>query len=132
MQLYFDESGTFAIPHTSETHAVGIVVGMDIPEADEAKVFSRYQYFLNSLAPSALKNGEPKGNLLSAESLRRVAEMLDGCTGVLLATTLLELISLAGGGAERAKESMVKELQVTATQCVHQTMRDQMQLLSRQ
>jgi hypothetical protein len=132
MKFHFDESGTFAVPSAADQHAVGIVVGVDIPEADENEVFSRYEHFIGGLSKSELKNGEPKGNLLSEIHLRDFAEMLAACEGVLLNTTLLDLTSLADGRHQDVIQSMQTKLQATAEQCVHQTMHDQMDILRRQ
>jgi hypothetical protein len=60
MKFFFDESGRFQLPRAGE-HAVGIVSGIAIPDADEAEVFRQFDAFLSTLPPASLKNGEPKG-----------------------------------------------------------------------
>ena len=43
MRFYLDESGDFAVPDDPTKHAVGIVVGVDIPETVEAEVFEGFR-----------------------------------------------------------------------------------------
>jgi hypothetical protein len=69
MNIYIDGSGSFRIPATSADHACGIVVGIAIAEQDEPRVFERFTEFVSKLPGSALKNGEPKGNLLTEGTL---------------------------------------------------------------
>ena len=63
MDFYFDESGDFRLEDDG-VQRVGIVAGITIPESAEAEVFAGYDDFVVTLAPSAFKKGEPKGNEL--------------------------------------------------------------------
>lgn len=136
MKFYFDESGSFRIPTAGE-HCVGIVVGVTIPETAEAEVFAKYDDFIATLSSSAFKSPrsgidkEPRGYLLSLEERQRFCQMISELEPVLIDPVILDITSLAKSGRD-VKIGLVKKLEWYASQCVHQTMRDETLLLSRQ
>jgi hypothetical protein len=83
MNFYFDESGDFR-PDDDGVERVGIVVGISIPESSETAVFASFDTFVATVAPSALKKREPKGNLLTYDERRRFAEMIAGNRNIIV------------------------------------------------
>jgi hypothetical protein len=71
MKFFFDESGNFHVPDNRQQHVVGIVVGVVVPETQEAALWKQFREFIANLPPSAFKNGEPKGHLLDREVAER-------------------------------------------------------------
>lgn len=129
MQLYFDESGDFAMPSGRDGLA-GIVVGVDIPECLEAFVFEQYFRFVASLRSTECDKGEPKGKRLCDRSLRRFAELMARLDGVQVTTTVIH------GGHPRKGEQIqtptARKLRALAVQEVHQSMREETERLASQ
>lgn len=130
MTYYFDESGSFRIPD-NRMHAVGIVVGLAIPDDCEQAFFARFEAFVKDLPRSAFKGKEPKGNLLSTDDRRRFAEMIADFDDVLVCPGMADLTSVAGEGIQR-RDRFAKKLRDTSEMCIHETMREEMGLLARQ
>jgi hypothetical protein len=130
MKFFFDESGSFRIPDHKE-HAVGIVVGIVVPELQADDFSRRMEKFIAGLPSSAFKRGEPKGNFLDGADRRKFAEMMAAMEGVLVCPTMLDLTSMVGRGME-CRDKMARRCHSIAAQCHHATMRDQMALLGRQ
>ena len=62
MQFYFDESGDFSPPQGNTEHKASVVVGVDIPETIESRVFESYDIFVAGLTPKEFdRNGQIKG-----------------------------------------------------------------------
>jgi len=131
MKFFFDESGTFSVPHDRQQHAVGIVVGVIVPETHEGELWDRFRKFVASLPASAVKNNEPKGHLLDEEARRAFAIMVSEMEGILICPTILDLTSMAGRAA-KIRDKVVDKLATTATQCEHKSMRGEVSLLGRQ
>jgi hypothetical protein len=131
MNFYFDESGDFRVPVDTQEHAVGIVVGVAIPEMHQPNLWQRFQALQNTLPSSAFKKGEPKGNLLDANGRRAFATFIAESDGILVCPILLDLTSMAGR-AESLRNAVSRKLTEWAALCVHETMRQQVLLLSRQ
>lgn len=132
MQFFFDESGDFSVPATSRQHAVGIVVGVDIPQSVSPQLDEQFDRFVANLSAGERKNSEPKGSLLTGESLRAFAEMMAGFDEVYVTTTLLDLTSLSGGNDHQAKDAIVRKLSETAAGCAHDSMKTQVLELANQ
>lgn len=132
MRFYFDEAGDFAVPQDPNTHAVGIVVGVDIPELIEQQVFAAYQQFVSTLSTTEFKKGEPKGNLLSDTHLREFAEMMAVTKDLLITTTLIDLSTLAGGRSAESEKCVEAKFDKIASQCVYDSLRQEIELLKRQ
>jgi hypothetical protein len=131
MKFFFDESGDFRVLADCEQHTVGIVVGVVVPESREEEVWSRFREFIVSLPASALKDGEPKGRLLDDEGRRAFASLVSKLEGILICPTILDLTSIAGH-AITVRDKVVRKLESTAANCLHQSMQEEVGLLSRQ
>jgi hypothetical protein len=131
MKFYFDESGDFTVPTNEQQHAVGIVVGVVVPESVEEDFFDRFTEFVSELPQSAFKNGEPKGNLLNNEDRRSFAMIVSECEGVVFCPTMLDLTSMAGHGS-KIHDHIVRKIQTIVPQCEFQTLRDEVEQLGRQ
>ncbi len=131
MRIFIDESGAFQIPKTRDEHAAGVVVGVIVPEVCEQALFDRYAEFTASLGKSEREHGEPKGSRISRESRSRFADVLVGTPGVMFIPTTVDLSDLAGH-ADKLPSRLSKPLLAFAGVCIHQSMRDELTLLSRQ
>lgn len=132
MKIFIDESGDFSLPSNPEDHAVGIVVGIVIPDENETEILDRFKCFLAQLSRSEFKNGEPKGYLLSDESRKSLADLFFDFDHILVCPIMLDITSLACCGAVQIKESLVKKLREWASLCKHETLRSEVKLLERQ
>jgi hypothetical protein len=131
MNFYFDESGDFRVPPDPQEHAVGIVIGVVVPETRQAVIWQRFQALLGTLPPSAFKKGEPKGNSLDADGRRAFAALISESEGILVCPILLDLTSIAGR-AEALRNAVAAKLEEWAALCLHETMRQEVLLLRRQ
>jgi len=132
MNFYFDESGDFRVPATRSDHAVGIAMGVVIPDETEVDTFRRFDGFVAGLPSSAFRNGEPKGNLLDDAARRQFTDFVRGCDSLLVCPTMLDLTALAGRTDIDVQGSVIAKLQTRAGKCKHQKMREQVELLTRQ
>ncbi len=130
MNFYFDESGDFRLDDDG-VQRVGIVAGITIPESAEADVFARFDDFVATLAPSAFKEREPKGNRLTFDERRRFAEMIAFNKQIVVTPAMLDIASI-----NRAKKDvrgdMVRRMRELAEQCIYDTMREEAHLLANQ
>jgi hypothetical protein len=128
MNFYFDESGDFRLDNDG-VRRVGIVAGITIPESAEAEVFAQFDAFVATLFSSAFKKGEPKGNLLSFEERTRFAQMIADNDKVVVTPAMLDIASI-----NRAKKDVrgdiVRRMRNLAEQCIHETLREETQLLA--
>jgi hypothetical protein len=131
MKFFFDESGNFRVPQDRQDHAVGIVVGVVVPETAEAALLQRFGQFIQTLPPSAFKDGEAKGNLLDDEERHAFAKLISEATGCMVCPMILDLTSMAGRSQEIC-DKIVAKLKVWASQCKHETLRLEVELLARQ
>jgi hypothetical protein len=131
MKFFFDESGSFRVPATRQGHAVGIVVGVVIPETVEPVLEQRFREFLAKLPGTAFKNQEPKGRLLGGDAREGFALMVSKWDGVLICPMMLDLTTMAGRGA-KTRDKLVAKLKRTAIQCTFETMQRELDLLARQ
>jgi hypothetical protein len=130
MNYYFDESGDFRLDDDG-ARRVGIVAGITIPESAEPAAFATFDRFVATLARSAFKKGEPKGNLLTYDERTRFAKMIAGNAKIVVTPATLDI-----GSISRAKKDVrgdtVRRMRELAEQCVHATMRGQAHLLASQ
>ncbi len=130
MNFYFDESGDFR-PDDDGVQRVGIVAGITIPESAEGEVFAKFDQFVKSLARSAFKKGEPKGNLLTYDERRRFAQMIAGNKKIVVTPAMLDIASM-----NRAKNdvrgNMVHRMRELAEQCLYATLKGEVHLLANQ
>ena len=130
MNFYFDESGDFRLDDDG-VQRVGIVVGITIPESSESAVFDSFDEFVSTLAPSAIKKGEPKGNLLTHDERRRFAQMIASNKNIVVTPAMLDI-----GSISRVKKDVrgdaVRRMRELAEQCIHATMKGEVQLLANQ
>lgn len=131
MRIFIDESGTFQIPDSVDDHRAAVVVGVVVPEVSEAALFAEFGKFSDSLGNEERKDGEPKGSRLTRASRRRFCDMLAGVRGPFIIPTTADLSELAGHG-EGFPARLSKSLQASAAKCIHQTLRDEITLLSNQ
>jgi len=131
VRYFFDESGSFRVPLDRHEHAVGIVVGLVVPETEEAELWQRFREFVAKLPRSAFKRGEPKGNRLDQEARRAFAILVSQCQGILICPTMLDLTTMAGR-AEEERNGIVTKIETTAASCKHQSMQQEVELLARQ
>jgi hypothetical protein len=131
MKFFFDESGSFRVPGDRQEHAVGIVVGVVVPENGEADLFQRFHQFTDKLPRSAFKDNEPKGSLLDDKGRRSFAVLVSESDGCMVCPTILDLTSMAGRAVE-IRNKIVTKLNAWATQCKYETMRREVDLLGRQ
>ncbi|MGD0384211.1 MAG: hypothetical protein ABSA77_11860, partial [Thermoguttaceae bacterium] len=119
MNFYFDESGDFR-PDDDGVQRVGIVAGITIPESAVSEIFAKFDLFVETLAQSAFKKGEPKGNLLTYDERRRFAQMIAGNKKIVVTPAMLDI-----GSMNRAKKDvrgdMVRRMRELAEQCIHAT-----------
>jgi hypothetical protein len=132
MRFYFDESGDFSPPSNGTEHKSSVVVGVDIPELIETKVFDSYDRFVAGLDAAEFDRSEPKGRRLTEESRKRFCEAIVEQREVIITPALLDLTTLANGRAEAGIESLVKKLNTIAPQCTYETLANEVQLLARQ
>ncbi len=132
MLIFIDESGSFQIPSSCDDHAAAVVVGVVVPEVREKALYSEFTTFVAELDSSERDgSGEPKGSRFSRASRERFADMLAGIPGVMVVPITADLTELVGH-ADTFPEQLSQTLREFAGTCVHQTMRDQMVVLSRQ
>src|SRR3990170_785534 len=93
MNFFFDESGDFRCDDDGRQR-VGIVAGITIPESAEGEVCAEFDQFVETLAPSAFKRGEPKGNQLTYDERRRFAEMIARNRRIVVTPAILDIGSL--------------------------------------
>lgn len=132
MRFYVDESGDFRIPDNKGAHAVGIAVGIVIPEDAEVTAFQRLDDFKGQLPHSAFENGEPKGSLLNADGRKQFCQLMHDLDDVLVCPIMLDLSVLAGRNDDNIRANIVQEICRWADLCRHQSMREQVELLARQ
>lgn len=130
MRFYFDESGDFRLDDDAD-QLVGIVVGITIPESAEPEVFTRFDEFVATLAPSAFKNREPKGNLLTFEDRKRFVEMIAADKRIVVTPAILDIASINRANLD-VRGGMVRRMRESAEQCVYDSMREQEHLLANQ
>ena len=130
MNFYFDESGDFRRDDDG-VQRVGIVVGITIPESAQGDVFAGFDQFVKTLAPSAFKKGEPKGNLLTYDERTRFAKMIAGNNKIIVTPAMLDIASM-----NRAKKDVrndtVRRIRELVEQCVHATLKGEVDLLADQ
>ncbi len=130
MNFYFDESGDFRLDDDS-VQRVGIITGITIPESAEGEVFAKFDQFVETLARSAFKKGEPKGNLLTYDERSRFAQMIAGNKKIVVTPAILDI-----GSINREKKDvrgdMVRRMRELAEQCIHATMKGEAHLLANQ
>ncbi|MEQ8694276.1 MAG: DUF3800 domain-containing protein [Gammaproteobacteria bacterium] len=130
MKFYFDESGDFRLDDDG-VQRVGIVAGITIPESAADEVFSKFDEFVATLAPTAFKKEEPKGNRLTLEERVRFVDMVADDPRIVVTPAMLDIASI-----NRAKKDvrgdLVQRMRSLAEQCVHDTMRDEAHLLANQ
>ena len=131
MKFFFDESGSFRVPENRQEHAVGIVVGVVVPEVLEIDLWRRFHEFKGKLPASASKNGEVKGYLLDEVARRAFAIMVSEFEAIQIRPTILDLSSIAGKSTER-RDRLVAKLKATALQCTHETLQQEVGTLARQ
>jgi len=124
MKFYFDESGNFQLPPAGE-HRVGIVIGIAIPDSDEAEVFGQFNAFLSKLPESSFKSGEPKGRLLDYAGRKALADMLVDLPGILLCPIMLDLTSLVGQTQADVPGLVSQKLMKLQSSCKYETFRNQ-------
>jgi hypothetical protein len=100
MNFYFDESGDFRMDDDG-IQRVGIVAGITIPESAEAEVFARFDDFVATLAPSAFRNGEPKGNRLTYGERTKFAEMIADNKRIVVTSAMLDRKSIGKSRRKR-------------------------------
>ena len=132
MRIYLDESGDFRIPLSDDENAVGIVVGVVIPETKEPSILERFNEFTERLQSHELKNGEPKGSLFGDDSRRRFANFIAHSDGLLLCPTMLDLTSLARRPEFDVKTGVSRKLREWASKCKHDEMRREVTKLANQ
>ncbi len=130
MKFFFDESGDFRLDDDGVPR-VGIVVGITIPETAEAEVIARFDEFVGTLSPSAFKKGEPKGNRLTFDERKRFAEMIAANDRIVVTPALLDIASI-NKAKKDVKGDMVRRMRDLASQCIHDEMKEESYLLSRQ
>jgi hypothetical protein len=130
VNFYFDESGDFRLDDDG-ARRVGIVAGITIPETAEAQVFAEFDAFVTTLCPSAFKNGEPKGNLLSYEERTRFAQMIASNDKVVVTPAMLDIASIKHAKKD-VRGDVVRRMRSLAEQCIHNTLREETQLLAKQ
>lgn len=132
MYFYLDESGDFRVPTDGRQHAVGIVLGVVIPDETQPDVFRRFSRFTRSLPAGAFSGGEPKGRLLDAASRRDFAELIAVDKSILVCPIMLDLTLLGRRSEVDVRSSVVCRLNEWASVCKHQSMREELELLARQ
>jgi hypothetical protein len=130
MKFYFDESGDFRLDNDG-VRRVGIVAGITIPESAEAEAFAMFDDFVSTLSPSAFKNGEPKGNMLTYEERRRFAQMISGNDTIVVTPAMLDIASISRGKKD-FRGNVVRQMRTLAEKCVHDSMRQEVNLLANQ
>ena len=130
MNFYFDESGDFRLDDDG-VQRVGIVAGITIPESAEAEVFARFDDFVATLAPSAFKEREPKGNRLTFDERRRFAEMIAFNKQIVVTPAMLDIASI-NRAKKDARGDMVRRMRELAEQCIYDTTREEVHLLANQ
>jgi Protein of unknown function (DUF3800) len=131
MKFFFDESGCFRVPDERSEHAAAVVVGVVIPETEEQHVWQRFREFVGRFPTAALKKGELKGSSLDEEGRRAFAMLVSECEGMLICPAILDLTTMAGRG-EASRNRIVAKLDGIVPQCRHESMRQELALLSRQ
>ncbi len=132
MKFFLDESGDFSLPPDPESHSVGIVAGIVVPEPMQNEIFCRFRAFVDELPSSAFREGEPKGCLLDYNGRAALANLFFDLDHVLICPIMLDITSLARTGEVRTKESIVKKLRKWASLCKHETMQIEVDHLARQ
>ncbi len=128
MKFYFDESGDFAHLKDNE-HKCCVVCGVVIPENIETTLFDEFKQFVRELPSKEKKNTEPKGHLLSDESLVRFCEILNEYKDLLVIPSVLDLSMSKDihGIGEDMKGQFIEHAQ----KCIHKTMQDQVTELAK-
>lgn len=130
MRFYFDESGDFRLDGDPDQQ-VGIVVGITIPESAEPEVITRFDDFVATLPASAFKNGEPKGNLLTLEYRTRFSAIIAADDRIVVTPAILDISSINKANLD-VRGGMVRRMRDIAEQCIHESMREQVDLLAKQ
>ena len=120
------------MPTSGTENAVAICMGVVIPDSSEAQVLLGFDSFLSELPKNAFQNGEPKGKLLDDANRRRFVQFIRSAESILLCPIILDLKPLAGATEPNAKDAVVVALKSAASQCKHETMRHEVELLARQ
>jgi hypothetical protein len=131
MDFFFDESGDFRVP-TGLDHAVGIAVGIVIPDETKAAIMRRYDDFVRGLSPGSFHQNEPKGNLLDTDGRRDFAEFISASDGLLVSPIMLDLTALSGKSGADLQASVIRRLEALSRQSRHPTFKEQVNLLARQ
>lgn len=131
MHFFFDESGDFAIPDTGE-HKCSIVCGLVVPETVENSINAAFENFVSQLEPTEKQCGEPKGYLLTEDSLKRFCHLLAGYPEVLVTPTTLDLSIGSRKRTTSICSHMKARLFEEAKKCIYDTMREEVEELGRQ
>jgi len=108
-----------------------VVVGIVVPEVCGDSLFAAYREFAATLGESERRKNEPKDSRLTRAHRRQFTEMLapiDGCLVIPISADLSEIASIGQNFPVELSRSLVE----FAPRCVHQSMRDDVTLLSRQ
>ncbi|OAI39239.1 hypothetical protein AYO40_01325 [Planctomycetaceae bacterium SCGC AG-212-D15] len=116
--------GNFQVPPAGD-HRVGIVVGVAVPETEQAGIFNRFDTFLSQLPKSAFENGEPKGRLLDDGGRNAFAQLVASLPGVLVCPSMLDLTSLSGTSNADAREPVLRRLNSQLGAFKHESMPDE-------
>jgi hypothetical protein len=132
MDFFFDESGDFSIPSSGE-HKCGVVCGLVVPETIRTSLFKEFRAFVDTLGSEEKDRGESKGTLLHDENRIGFCRILNRYRGQVLVTpTTLDLSISSTKMTSNINEQMKIRLFEEAKKCVYDTMRDQLEELSRQ
>jgi len=133
MLFCFDESGTFSIPAEQETHAVAVVLGIAVSDLVRGSLYNAYDHFAAGLSASEKVAGEPKGRLLTEDSLSRFCELLAQFDGLSVCPVTLDLGHLAAWKHRDAQLDRMRDaLFQHAAAMQYTTAGDQLRLLGRQ
>lgn len=130
MQFFFDESGDFAIPTTDE-HKSSVVSGLVIPEIVEESLLKEFKNFVSKLSDEEKYMGEPKGTLLTDDSRKLFCKLLNKYNDVLVTPAVLDL-NIESEKGRNICIHMKDSLFESAKKCIHNTMKDEIEMLGRQ
>lgn len=132
MYFFFDESGDFQLPPSADVHKAAVVTSVAISGKRYPSLHRDFAGFVRTLGASELKNGEPKGRLLTRRSLIRFCQLLSAERGVSVTPVTLDLSHIVGTSAAAMASHMKASIETRLPSFLYDSMREEMRLLSKQ
>jgi len=129
IRVFIDETGEFR-PCLAGKHELSSVFGLIVPEIESESLYRDFSSFVSSLPRSAFINGEPKGSRLTFDRQKSLALILSAHPGIMTVPVTFNR-DMDTQTFSTWPEALRAILEKQAADCVHDTMRRQVETLAK-